>query len=239
MHGRLDGKIAIITGAGQGIGAAIVQRFMKEGAMVIASDITAPSHTGTHSVALDVRHEDAWTRVVADVVGQYGRIDILVNNAGIVGSYESVGDFDADIWQQVIAVNQTGTFLGMRAVIPVMLKHGYGTIINVCSIWGSVGAAGVAAYAASKGAVRNLTKSAALSYAKAGIRVNSLHPGLIATPLTDAQTEAQNAGILAQTPMGRFGRPEEIAAGCVFLASDDASFITGSELVIDGGYLAQ
>lgn len=237
--GRLDGKIAIVTGAAQGIGAAIANRFLLEGAQVVATDMNDFELAGATTRAFDVSRPKAWENVVDETVRRFGTIDILVNNAGMVGSYDSVDTFDLAMWDRVVAVNQTGTFLGMRAVIPVMRLTGGGSIVNMCSIWGSVGAAGVAAYAASKGAVRNLTKSAALSCAKDGIRVNSVHPGLIATPLTDHQTDEQNAGIVSQTPMGRFGRPEEIAAGCLFLASDDASFMTGSELVIDGGYLAQ
>lgn len=143
-------------------------------------------------------------------------------------------------WERVIATNQTGTFLGMRSVIPHMVSRRSGSIINVSSIWGGNAAvAGAHAYHATKGAVRNMSKSAAISYAKDNVRVNSVHPGFIKTPLTDAQEVEINEFVVAQTPMGRAGRPEEIANGVVFLASDEASFVTGSELVIDGGYLAQ
>jgi NAD(P)-dependent dehydrogenase (short-subunit alcohol dehydrogenase family) len=139
----------------------------------------------------------------------------------------------------VLAVNLTGSFIGMQAVLPAMRKASKGSIINFSSIWGNVGVPGAAAYNAAKGGVRNMTKNAAVTYAKENIRVNSVHPGLIRTPLVTAQPDEMNAGIIAQTPMGRMGTPMEVAQGCLFLASDDSSFVTGSELIIDGGYLAQ
>ena len=142
-------------------------------------------------------------------------------------------------WNQVLGVNLTGSFLGMQAVLPAMLKAGRGSIINFSSIWGNVGVGGAAALSAAKGGVRNMSKNAAVTYAKENIRVNSVHPGLIRTPLVEAQSNEMNAGIIAQTPMGRMGTPLEVAQGCLLLASDDSSFVAGSELVIDGGYLAQ
>ncbi|KQM99395.1 SDR family NAD(P)-dependent oxidoreductase [Sphingomonas sp. Leaf25] len=239
MAGRLDGKVAIVTGASQGIGAAVARRFAAEGCRVLAGDIQPVAFDGVTGVRLDVSDESDWAAVAQQALQTWGRIDILVNNAGIIGSYDGVADIDLAIWRRVIDVNQTGPLLGMRAVLPAMRAAGRGSIVNVSSIWGSVGAPGLAAYTATEGAIRNLTKSAALFHAREGIRVNSVHPGLIATPLTAAQSEEQNDAITADTPMGRFGTPEEIAAGCLFLASDDASFVTGSELVIDGGYLAR
>lgn len=237
---RLDGKIAIVTGAAQGIGLAIANLFAEEGATVIAGDV---KQTGTfdayESVMLDVSRAEDWQRAVGATLARHGRIDILINNAGIVACYEQIHGTDMDSWNRVIAVNQTGTFLGMQAVLAPMRAAGKGSIVNFSSIWGSVGAPGAAAYHAAKGAVRNMTKNAAVSYAKENIRVNSVHPGLIWTPLIEAQSTEMNAAIVGQTPMGRMGQAMEVAQGCLFLASDEASFVTGAELNIDGGYLAQ
>lgn len=237
---RLQGKVALITGAAQGIGLAIAQAFVREGAIVIAADIkdAAPS-SEFQTEKLDVSSPADWERVVGSVVSQYGRVDVLVNNAGIVACYEPVHGTDLESWQRVLAVNLTGSFLGMQAVLPSMRAARKGSIINFSSIWGNVGVAGAAAYNAAKGGVRNMTKNAAVTYAPENVRVNSIHPGLIRTPLVVGQSDEMNAAIVAQTPMGRMGTPEEVANGCVFLASDESSFMTGSELVIDGGYLAQ
>jgi 3alpha(or 20beta)-hydroxysteroid dehydrogenase len=162
----------------------------------------------------------------------------LVNNAGII-AYTPIHEIELEEWHKLIAVDQTGVLLGMKHVIPQMLKQEYGSIINVSSIWGMVGAGNVIAYNAAKGAVTLMTKNAAITYAKNGIRVNSVNPGFINTPLTDSQDEKLNKIVIDATPMGRAGEPEEIASGVVFLASDEASYVTGSELVIDGGYTAQ
>jgi NAD(P)-dependent dehydrogenase (short-subunit alcohol dehydrogenase family) len=240
---RLQGKVAVITGAGRGIGRSIADVFAKEGATVVATSRRDEDGFGSldgpvEYRQLDVADKGAWERVVADIVARHGRIDTLVNNAGII-KYEPLHDLDVDDWNEVVAVNQTGTWLGMRTVVPHMLAHGSGSIINVSSIWGNAAVGGAHAYHATKGAVRNMSKNAAITYAKDGIRVNSLHPGFIATPLTDAQDSDVNEYVVSQTPMGRAGTPEEIAYAAVFLASDESSFMTGSELVVDGGYLAQ
>lgn len=235
---RLDNKVAIVTGAAHGIGAATAELFAREGAIVYAADLQ-PMATAPHDVrsaALDVGDDVAWQRLVEQVVAEQGRIDVLVNNAGIVKYYGGITDLTPDQWDEVIRVNQTGPYLGMRHVIPVMQRQNAGSIINVSSIWGIAGAAGVAAYTASKGAVRLMSKNAALTYVGDGIRVNSLHPGIIATPLIDSQDKVITAEIVAVTPMRRLGRPEEIANGALFLASDESSYMTGAELVIDGGY---
>lgn len=162
-----------------------------------------------------------------------------MNNAGIVFNYGQILDTSLADWNKVIGVNLTGSFLGMQAVLPAMRKARSGSIVNFSSIWGNVGVPGAAAYNAAKGGVRNMTKNAAVSYAPDNVRVNSVHPGLIRTPLVTAQSEEMNNGIISNTPMGRMGTPEEVAQCCLFLASDDSSFVTGSELVVDGGYLAQ
>jgi NAD(P)-dependent dehydrogenase (short-subunit alcohol dehydrogenase family) len=237
---RLKGKTALVTGAGRGIGRAIAEVFAREGARVLATGRGSESTYVDDQDSmlswrqLDVSSEDDWKRVVAET----GGVDVLVNNAGII-TYDLPHELTLDDWSRVVAVNQTGAWLGMREVIPSMLAQGGGSIINVSSIWGNAAVAGAHAYHATKGAIRNMSKSAAITYAKDNIRVNSLHPGFIVTPLTDAQDPSINEYVVGQTPMGRAGQPEEIAQGAVFLASDDSSFMTGSELVIDGGYLAQ
>jgi NAD(P)-dependent dehydrogenase (short-subunit alcohol dehydrogenase family) len=241
---RLNDKVALVTGSCRGIGHAIAEAFAREGAVTVATgraktdESFGPRSAGIHYRQLDVAREDDWTTVIADVVDRFGRIDVVANNAGII-AYQSLHELTVAEWERVIATNQTGTWLGMRAVIPHMIDQGGGSVINVSSIWGNAAVAGAHAYHATKGAVRHMSKSAAISYAKDNVRVNSVHPGFIKTPLTDAQEAEINDFVVAQTPMGRAGRPEEIANGVVFLASDEASFVTGSELVIDGGYLAQ
>jgi NAD(P)-dependent dehydrogenase (short-subunit alcohol dehydrogenase family) len=238
--GRLNGKIAIVTGAGRGIGRSIADVFAREGATVIATSRGDEFgyEEGVEYHQLEVSSEEAWRRVVGDVAERYGRVDVLANNAGII-TYDTLHELTLDDWSQVVAVNQTGVWLGMREVVPLMLGQGGGSIINVSSIWGNAAVAGAHAYHATKGAVRNMSKSAAVTYAKDNIRVNSLHPGFIDTPLTKAQDPAVNEYVVGQTPMGRAGQADEIAYGAVFLASDESSFMTGAELVIDGGYLAQ
>jgi NAD(P)-dependent dehydrogenase (short-subunit alcohol dehydrogenase family) len=240
---RLKGKVALVTGAAQGIGKAIAELFAKEGGIVVGSDVKSPAagglSKGIEFHALDVTRAEDWTRVVDAVLARHGRIDVLVNNAGIVFCYAPIHETSLDDWDKVVAVNQKGTFLGMRAVIPAMLKQGGGSIINISSIWGVVGAAGVAPYQAAKGAVRTMTKNAAITYAKNNIRANSIHPGIIWTPLIEAQDKAITDSIVADTPLGRLGRAEEVAYGALFLASDESSFVTGIELPIDGGVLAK
>ncbi|MGO6723741.1 SDR family NAD(P)-dependent oxidoreductase [Rhizobium ruizarguesonis] len=239
--GRLQGKVAIVTGAAQGIGRAVAELFAAEGAQVIAGDVKQQpvALAGIVNQDLDVSDEANWKAVVDFTLQAHGRIDVLVNNAGIVFNYGQILDTSLADWNKVIGVNLTGSFLGMQAVLPAMRKARSGSIVNFSSIWGNVGVPGAAAYNAAKGGVRNMTKNAAVSYAPDNVRVNSVHPGLIRTPLVTAQSEEMNNGIISNTPMGRMGTTEEVAQCCLFLASDDSSFVTGSELVVDGGYLAQ
>jgi NAD(P)-dependent dehydrogenase (short-subunit alcohol dehydrogenase family) len=238
---RLQGKIALITGAASGIGHATAELFLKEGATVIAADIASPvtpHSAGIQALKLDVTSEADWAKGVEDVVAKHGRLDILINNAGII-AYEPLHELDMTNWLKMIAVDQTGVFLGMREAVRVMRKQKSGSIVNISSIWGSAAVAGAHSYHAVKGAVRNMSKNAALTYVGDGIRVNSVHPGFIDTPLTQAQDPGLNEAVISATPMKRGGKPEEIAYGCLFLASGESSYITGTELVIDGGYLAQ
>ncbi|MQA11024.1 MAG: glucose 1-dehydrogenase [Pseudonocardiaceae bacterium] len=238
---RLAGKVAIVTGAANGMGRATAELFAEHGANVVAGDIVKPDPAlpdNVEFVDLDVTSEQDWLRVVGETESRHGKVDVLVNNAGII-AYEPIDELDMDGWAKVIGVNQTGVFLGIRSVVPAMRKAGGGSVINFSSIWGNVAVAGAAAYHATKGAVRNLSKNAAMTYATENIRVNSVHPGIIHTPLVDRQDEEVNKAVVASTPMGRMGQPREIANGVLFLASDESSFMTGAELVIDGGYTAQ
>ena len=238
---RLSGKVVLVTGAASGIGHAVCTLFAREGATVFASDIAppaAPYGDGVETLTLDVTSEADWARAVDTVVEKTGRLDVLINNAGII-AYEPLDELDIQAWNQMIAVDQTGVFLGMREAVRVMRRQKAGSIVNISSIWGSSAVAGAHAYHAAKGAVRNMSKNAAMTYVGDGIRVNSVHPGFIHTPLTDAQAPDLNRLVIASTPMKRGGTPLEVAYGCLFLACDEASYVTGAELVIDGGYLAQ
>jgi NAD(P)-dependent dehydrogenase (short-subunit alcohol dehydrogenase family) len=251
MAKELKGRVALVTGAARGIGAATARQLAVDGAAVVLTDviddegealaaaITASGGTASY-VRLDVSREAAWKRVVAHTVREFGRLDVLVNNAGI-GTFPDVEQETIEGWNRLIGINETGVWLGMRAAVPRMRKAGGGSIINVSSIFGAVGGFGASiAYHASKGAVRLMTKNAAIRYAKEGIRVNSVHPGFIDTPIvavvkgTDTETL-----ILNNTPMGRMGRSEEVAEVIAFLASDRASYMTGSEVYVDGGWTAQ
>lgn len=236
---RLKDKVAIVTGAASGIGYAIAQLFAREGAVVYATDI-APMDFDNPDIQTeqhDVTHPQDWQRLVERVIAEQGRLSVLINNAGVVGPYSGVVDTPLADYERVIAINQTAVFLGMQQCIPAMQAGGGGNIVNVSSMWGIIGVEGVAAYQASKGAVRCMSKNAAITYAPA-IRVNSLHPGLTWTPLIEVQPSEIRQKQIGETPLARMGHPMEIAYAALFLASDECAFITGTELIVDGGHTA-
>lgn len=249
---RLEGKVAIISGGARGMGATEARMFASEGAKVVFGDVLDDlgkqveaeiNESGGEAVyvPLDVTDESSWQSAVDTAVSRFGKLDILVNNAGIVNN-QSRDDATTEEWDRVMDVNAKGVFLGTKTAIPAMRESGSGSIINISSISGMIGQHGIhPGYNASKGAVRLLTKSTAIQYAAEGIRVNSVHPGPIATPMTEASRAdpERYQRSVNSTPMGRYGQPEDIAYGVLFLASDESSYMTGSELVIDGGYTAQ
>ena len=240
--GKLDGKTALVTGAGRGIGKAIADRFAQEGARVARMDLAHSTSDGDLILTVDVSDETAVQRAVSETQAAFGRIDILVNNAAADNSQTPVGDLTLDEWRRTIDVNLTGVFLLSRAVIRMMRKTGAGVIINVASQLGSVAVRNKAAYCASKGGVLQLTRAMALDHADDNIRVNSLSPGAVMTErLTNlyGSEEAASDALARFHPIGHIGLPSDVAGGAVFLASDDARFMTGFNLVIDGGYLAQ
>ena len=248
---RLANKVALISGGARGMGAVEARLFAREGAKVVIGDVLEEDGRQTEAaindsggeclfVKLDVADETSWAEAVAAAVTRFGRLDILVNNAGIA-RINRVEETTAEEWDLVLDINAKGVFLGTKAAIPELRRAGGGSIVNISSIAGLVGGR-TSAYAASKGAVRLLTKSTAIQYAADGIRCNSVHPGVIESPMTQPimlDTAAGREAAAARHPMGRIGQPEDIAYGVLFLASDEASFMTGSELVIDGGLTAQ
>lgn len=255
MGSRLHGKVAIVTGGVSGIGAATSRLFAAEGALgVVIADVNEPTgkaleaeldHPGYRALfrRLDVTREDQWIAAIDAVVARYGRLDVLVNSAGrgTPVSRPIVENTTAEAWDEMFATNAKGVFLGIRAAIPAMRQSGGGSIINVASIYALVGSPLGTAYSASKGAVRALTRTAAVQYAKEGIRVNAVFPGYVETPMTrewHAQPDVRRDRI-AQTLLGRLAQPEDIAWGILYLASDESSYVTGSELVIDGGVTAR
>jgi len=240
--GKLEGKTALVTGAGRGIGKAIADRFAQEGARVARMDLAHSTSDGDLNLTVDVSDETAVQRAVSETQAAFGGIDILVNNAAADNSQTPVGDLTLDEWRRTIDVNLTGVFLLSRAVIRMMRKTGGGVIVNVASQLGSVAVRNKAAYCASKGGVLQLTRAMALDHADDNIRVNSLSPGAVMTErLTNLYggEEAASDALVRFHPIGHIGLPSDVAGGAVFLASDDARFMTGSNLVIDGGYLAQ
>lgn len=242
--GRFAGRTAIVTGAASGIGAAATARLLAEGATVIGGDLNPDGVVdGAIGVAVDVTDPDAVDAMVATAIEATGRVDVLINNAGI-GSTSSVVDCTPEEWDQVFAVNARGIFLCVRAVLPQMLAQEYGSIVNTASVAGIIGLKSRAAYCASKGAVIALTKQVAVEYAGTGVRCNCISPGTVDTPwvgrLLDGADDpvAARASLVARQPIGRLGNAEEIAAAALYLASDEASFVTGTSFVIDGGLTA-
>ncbi len=244
MRHSLEGRIALVTGGARGIGAAITRRLHADGAGVMITDLRTEEGQALARaldsracfMEHDVSDDDAWRAVIEAVVSVFGRLDILVNNAGI---YEpgSIAEASLDGVERQIRVNQMGVFLGMRHAIAPMRAAGGGSIVNISSIAGQCGFPGAAAYVGTKWAVRGMTKTAALELAPDGIRVNSVHPGFIDTPMLDQNPPEANAAGVEATPLKRLGRPDDIAAAVAWLAGSDASFVTGSELTVDGGWL--
>lgn len=254
---RVEGKVAIVTGGSLGIGKASCLLLAREGAKVAVTDIK--DDEGEKVVAeindaggtaqywhLDASDEDNVSKVFADVRSRFGQIDVLVNNAGIAGVNKPTHEISKEEWEQVIAVNVNGVFFCTKHAVESMLDSGGGSIINLSSIYGLVGAADLPPYHASKGAVRLMSKNDALLYAKDDIRVNSIHPAFIWTPLVEELGRNSEQGIDkfreqldSRHPIGHVGEPDDIAYGVLYLASDESKFMTGSELVIDGGYTAQ
>lgn len=247
--GRLEGKVAIITGAAQGMGTAHARRFVAEGAKTVFTDINQAAgdalaaELGDNALFLkqDVSSEAEWQAVVAETERRFGPVTVLVNNAGILGPVKRCADFDEADFNRVVAINQTAVFLGIKHVLPAMLRSGGGSIVNISSISGIVAIYGTPniAYAASKFAVRGITKQVAIEYGAQGIRANSIHPGYIRTPMmTEALDDEQIRIASGSVPIGRIGEVEDVSNLVVFLASDESGFVTGTEHIIDGGLTA-
>lgn len=247
--GKLDGKVALITGAAQGMGAAHARVLAAEGAKVVLTDVqeneglalAASIGDSAMFITQDVTDPESWTKVVAAAESKFGPVTVLVNNAGIIGPIANTIDIASSDYEKVIAINQHGVYYGMRAVIPGMIAAGGGAIVNISSIAGMIACFGFPnlAYVASKFAVRGMTKAVAAEFGKDGIRVNSIHPGFILTPMMIAATDENGGGAAEMTMLKRMGKPEEVSSLVVFLACDDSAFITGMEHIIDGGMTGQ
>lgn len=246
--GRLTGKVSIVTGAAQGMGEAHARAFIAEGAKVVLTDINAngvgalADELGEDAVAFehDVSDPKGWDSAVALADERFGTVNILVNNAGIIGPAKGILDFTAGEFTEVFKVNELGVFLGMKAVLPGMIEAGGGSIVNISSIAGILGtrASTNAAYCSTKFAVRGMSKLIAAQYGHAGVRVNSVHPGYILTPMMIAATDEEGGGAAEAIPLGRLAQPDEVSRVVLFLASDEASFVSGAEHVVDGAMIA-
>jgi NAD(P)-dependent dehydrogenase (short-subunit alcohol dehydrogenase family) len=243
MAGRLQDKVAVVTGAGSGMGAAMAEAFVREGAKVIAADISGLQDKtaenigeGCLAVHADVARSEDVQAMLQAAISNFGKLDVLVNNAGIDGHVSDTGEYPEEEFDKVWSINGRGVYLGMRYAIPIFLDAGAGVIINNSSMASSVAFPGMVAYCASKGAVKMMTKTAAAEYAGRGIRVNAICPGPIRTGITDTLPPELIAGVVNATPIGRYGTPAEVANLALFLASDESSFITGESILIDGGY---
>lgn len=243
--GKLTGKVAVITGGASGIGEKMVDLFRKEGATVIAADINedalakANEKENVHGMKLDVSSEEAWAQFAKDIKTKFGSIDILVNNAG-VSSEKPYTEIDKEDWDFMMTINGFGPFAGIKHIAPIMAEQGKGSIVNISSYTAIIGQ-GFNQYTASKGSVRALSKAAATQFGRQGVRVNALFPGIIETPMTKELSTSKDLldQLVQATPLQRLGQPEDIANAALFLASDDSSYITGAEIVIDGGFSAQ
>ena len=253
MAGQLDGKVALVTGGGSGIGRATCLAMAREGAQVMVADIVVEGGQETVSLVKNAGGEATFIRtdvsqaseveaMVKQTIETYGRLDCAFNNAGIEGPVCSTVEYTEEDFDRVVAIDLTGVWLCMKYEIPAMLQHGGGAIVNTASVAGLVGFQGISAYVASKHGVNGLTKTAALEYAKAGIRVNAVCPGVIETPMVKRAFEkspGMEEGVAAVEPVGRLGQPQEVAEAVVWLCSDAASFVTGLPMAVDGGLVAQ
>lgn len=247
---RVLGKVTIITGGARGQGEAHARLFAAEGAKVLITDVLDELGQGVaeelrsaghdvHYAHLDVSSESEWISIVDAAEKRWGKVDILINNAGIVGSMKGVHEEELSAWLKLTSINQQGVFLGTKHVAPAMQRAGGGSIVNISSINAAVAGAGFFSYQASKGAVRMMTKAAAMQFVADGIRVNSVCPGQVLTPMADEEGAESVKAFVSATPMKRAAVPEDISYGVLYLASDEASYVTGTELFIDGGYTAQ
>ncbi|MFD1714123.1 SDR family NAD(P)-dependent oxidoreductase [Amnibacterium flavum] len=238
---RLTGKVALITGAARGQGREMAELFMREGAKaVISADVLDAEDAESSPVTfvkMDVTQDTEWKSTIDAIVAEHGQIDILINNAAIV-KYETILETSNELYDKVLDIDLKSIFLGMREVLPHMIEKKSGSIINVSSIWGLAGVPSSYAYQAAKGAILNVSKNVAATYGADGVRCNSLHPGYILSPMNADQAQDINDALIAGTVLGRPGQPIETAYAALFLASDESSYVTGTSLVVDGGYLA-